>query len=60
MLVLIFYISLLVQNSLVSLQKDISQQFDSLLNKLSSQTDMVTELKERVQKVNICMYGYCR
>lgn len=56
MLVFIFYVSVPVQNNLVSLQKDISQQFESLLNKLSSQKDMMTELEERVQKVNMCMY----
>ncbi|XP_044031475.1 interactor of HORMAD1 protein 1 isoform X2 [Siniperca chuatsi] len=39
-----------LQNNLNSLQSDISQQFESLLNKVNSQKEMMTELEERVQK----------
>lgn len=57
MLMLTFYLSVPVQNNLKSVQNDISQQFESVLNKLSSQKEMMTELKERMQKVNMCMCG---
>ncbi|XP_029287974.1 interactor of HORMAD1 protein 1 [Cottoperca gobio] len=39
-----------LQNNLNSLQRDISQQFEILLDKVNSQKEMMTELKERVQK----------
>ncbi|XP_051270232.1 interactor of HORMAD1 protein 1 [Dicentrarchus labrax] len=39
-----------LQNNLKSLQSDISQQFETLLNKVNSQTGMMTELEERMQK----------
>ncbi|XP_044203800.1 interactor of HORMAD1 protein 1 isoform X1 [Thunnus albacares] len=38
------------QNNLSSLQSDISQQFETLLNKVNSQKEVMTELEERVQK----------
>lgn len=41
-----------MQNNLNSLQSDISQQFESLLNKVNSQKEMMTALEEKVQKVN--------
>lgn len=47
-----------MQNNLNSLQSDISQQFETLLNKVNSQKEMMTELEERVQKVN-SMYVAC-
>lgn len=47
--------SLSVQNSLNSLERDISQQFETLLNKVNSQKEMMTDLEARVQKVNISM-----
>lgn len=51
-----------VQTNINGLQSDISQQFETLLNKVNSQNEVMTELEERVQKVNICMYcqDYCR
>lgn len=41
-----------VQNNFRSLQSDISQQFETLLKKVNSQKEMVTELEETAQKVN--------
>lgn len=41
-----------VKNNLTSLQSDISQQFETLLNKVNSQKEVITELEERVKKVN--------
>lgn len=57
-----FYSFKTVQNNLNSLQSDISQQSDTLLSKMSSQTDMMTELEEKVKKVNICLrdHYYCK
>ncbi|KAF1391721.1 hypothetical protein PFLUV_G00045030 [Perca fluviatilis] len=39
-----------LHNNLNSLQRDISQQFETFLNKVNSQKEMMTELEERVQK----------
>ncbi|KAM7422663.1 hypothetical protein PAMA_010623 [Pampus argenteus] len=39
-----------LQNNLCSLQSDISQHFETLLNEATSQKETMTELKERVQK----------
>ncbi|XP_054473674.1 interactor of HORMAD1 protein 1 [Anoplopoma fimbria] len=39
-----------LQNNFSSLQSDISQQFETLLNKVNSQKDMITELEETAQK----------
>ncbi|XP_073323778.1 interactor of HORMAD1 protein 1 [Pagrus major] len=39
-----------LQNNLNSLQKDVSQQFDTLLSKVNSQKEKMTELEEMVQK----------
>ncbi|CAK6973803.1 interactor of HORMAD1 protein 1 [Scomber scombrus] len=39
-----------LQNNLNSLQSDISQQFETLLNKVNSQKEVMTGLEERVQK----------
>ncbi|KAM3621717.1 uncharacterized protein V6R79_015028 [Siganus canaliculatus] len=39
-----------IQNNLTRLQSDISQQFETLLSKLNSQKEMMTELESRIQK----------
>ncbi|KAG8007767.1 hypothetical protein GBF38_013442 [Nibea albiflora] len=39
-----------MQNNINSLQSNISQQFETLLNKVNSQKGIITELEERVQK----------
>nr|XP_033483553.1 interactor of HORMAD1 protein 1 [Epinephelus lanceolatus] len=39
-----------LQNNLNSLQSDISQQFETLLNKVNTQKEMMAELEERMQK----------
>ncbi|XP_038553049.1 interactor of HORMAD1 protein 1 [Micropterus salmoides] len=39
-----------LENNLNSFHSDISQQFETLLNKVNSQKEMITELEERVQK----------
>lgn len=41
-----------VQNNLNSFQSEISQQLETLLNKVNSHTEMMKELEERRQKVN--------
>lgn len=42
-----------VETNSNSLQSDISQQFETLQNKVSSQKEMLTDLKEKVQKVSV-------
>ncbi|XP_059185648.1 interactor of HORMAD1 protein 1 [Centropristis striata] len=39
-----------LQNSLNGLQSDVSQQFETLLNKVNSHKEMLTELEEKMQK----------
>nr|XP_020453660.1 interactor of HORMAD1 protein 1 isoform X2 [Monopterus albus] len=39
-----------LQNNLNSLQSDMSQQFETLLSKINSQKEVLTELEKRVQK----------
>lgn len=46
-----------VQSSFSSLQGDISQRMESLMNEVSSQKEKMTELERRIQKVNIYLYG---
>ena len=43
---------ILVNSSLIGLQSDISQKFESLANKINSQKQVMAEMEERVQKVN--------
>lgn len=42
-----------VETNYNSLRSDISQQFETLQNKVSSQKEMLTDLKEKVQKVSV-------
>lgn len=40
-----------VQNNLRSLQDDMSQKFETLVDKMNSHKELMVELEERVQKV---------
>lgn len=42
-----------VQNNLISLQSDISLQLQTLLNKVNSQSEAMTGLVDRMEKVSI-------
>lgn len=42
-----------MQNNLDNLQGHISQQFKTLVNNMDSQQDVMTQLKETVQKVKM-------
>lgn len=50
-----------VETNYNSLRSDISQQSETLQNKVSSQKEMLTDLKEKVQKVSVWISGedYC-
>lgn len=50
-------ISTPVQSSFNSLQGDISQQMETVMNGVSSQKEKMTELERRIQKVNMYLYG---
>lgn len=54
------YSSIPVQNSLNSLQNDVSQQLETLLSKVNSQKEKMTELEETVQKVNSMYLAYAQ
>lgn len=41
------------ENNFNGLRSDISQQFETLQNKVSSQEEMLTGLEEKVQKVSM-------
>ena len=49
-----------MQNNLNSLQSDVSQQFETLLSKVNSQKEKMTELEEMVQKVNSMYWAYAQ
>lgn len=49
-----------MQNSLNSLQNDVSQQLETLLSKVNSQKEKMTELEETVQKVNSMYLAYAQ
>lgn len=59
-----FFSFIPVQNNLHSLQSDISQQFETLLDQVNSQKVMMAALEEKVQKVNSMIVAngqhYCR
>lgn len=46
-----------VETNYNSLRSDISRQFETLQNKVSSQKEMLTDLKEKVQKVSVLILG---
>lgn len=50
-------ISTPVQSSFNSLQGDISQQMETVMNGVSSQKEKMTELERRIEKVNMYLCG---
>lgn len=44
-------LSFSVKHNLTSFQSDISHQFETLLNEVNSQKEIMTDLEERVKKV---------
>lgn len=45
-----------MQNNLKGLQNDISQHFETMLNKVNSLKEEMTELEESGKKVNIMLF----